>query len=260
LWLEGVRRRGYLTNQTDLAGIMMHRLLAALALLVALAGCAAPPAPRPLPPAPEASGLSPEVRARADAAVRRFASVVAAVEPVAERECRTLRTQGSCDFQIVVDDRPGQPPNAFQTLDRRGRPVIAFTIPLIATVENEDELAFIMSHEAAHHLLGHIDQARVHAETGALVLGRLVTLSGGNADTIRSAEEVGALLGARRFSKEFELEADALGTVLTARAGYDPLRGARFFERLPDPGNRFLGTHPPNAARLEVVRQVAANL
>jgi predicted Zn-dependent protease len=238
----------------------MHRLLAALALLVALAGCAAPPAPRPVPPTPDAAGLSPEVRARADAAVRRFASVVATVEPVAERECRAIRAAGSCDFQIVVDDRPGQPPNAFQTLDRRGRPVIAFTIPLIATVQNDDELAFIMSHEAAHHLLGHIDQARVHAETGALVLGRLVTLSGGDADTIRSAEEVGAILGARRFSKEFELEADALGTVLTARAGYDPLRGARFFERLPDPGNRFLGTHPPNAARLEVVRRVAAGL
>lgn len=238
----------------------MHRLFAALVLLVALAGCAAPPGPRPMPPAPETSGASPEVRARAEAAVRRFASVAATVEPVAERECRALRPRGNCDFQIVVDDRPGQPPNAFQTLDRRGRPVIAFTIPLIATVGNDDELAFIMSHEAAHHLLGHIDQARVHAETGALMLGRLVTLSGGDADTVRSAEEVGAMLGARRFSKEFELEADALGTVIAARAGYDPLRGARFFERLPDPGNRFLGTHPPNAARLAVVRRVAAGL
>jgi predicted Zn-dependent protease len=77
---------------------------------------------------------------------------------------------------------------------------------------------------------------------------------------VRSAEEVGALLGARRFSKEFELEADALGTLIAARAGYDPVRGARFFERLPDPGNRFLGTHPPNAARLETVRRVAATL
>jgi hypothetical protein len=32
-------------------------------------------------------------------------------------------------------------------------------------------------------------------------------------------------VGARRYSKAFELEADALGTVIAARAGYDPLRG-----------------------------------
>lgn len=41
---------------------------------------------------------------------------------------------------------------------------------------------------------------------------------------------------------------------------YDPLRGAEFFTRIPDPGNRFLGTHPPNAARLETVRRTAAAL
>ncbi|RBI82607.1 peptidase M48 [Rhodosalinus halophilus] len=238
----------------------MRRLLFALLLLLSLAACAVPQAPPPSPARSPSTAHASELRDRAEAAVRRFAAVVETVEPVAERECRAIRPRGHCDFRIVVDDRPGQPPNAFQTLDRFGRPVIAFTVPLITAVENEDELAFIMSHEAAHHLLGHIDRTRASAATGALVFGQLVTLSGGDAETVRSAEEVGALLGARRFSKEFELEADALGTLIAARAGYDPVRGARFFERLPDPGNRFLGTHPPNAARLETVRRVAATL
>ena len=57
-----------------------------------------------------------------------------------------------------------------------------------------------------------------------------------------------------------ELEADALGTIIAHEAGFDPLRGAAFFERIPDPGNQFLGTHPPNAARIETVRRVAASL
>jgi len=56
------------------------------------------------------------------------------------------------------------------------------------------------------------------------------------------------------------LEADRLGTVITARAGFNPVRGAEFFNRIPDPGNRFLGTHPPNAARMEIVRRTAAGL
>lgn len=48
--------------------------------------------------------------------------------------------------------------------------------------------------------------------------------------------------------------------MITRRAGYDPLRGAEFFTRIPDPGDQFLGTHPPNAQRIDVVRQTMANL
>ncbi|MDP5361691.1 MAG: M48 family metalloprotease, partial [Paracoccaceae bacterium] len=74
------------------------------------------------------------------------------------------------------------------------------------------------------------------------------------------AQRLGASVGARTYSKEFELEADALGSRIAAAAGFDPLRGAEFFFRIPDPGDRFLGTHPPNAERLRTVRQVAASL
>lgn len=45
-----------------------------------------------------------------------------------------------------------------------------------------------------------------------------------------------------------------------ALAGYDPLRGAAFFVRIPDPGDQFLGTHPRNAQRIETVRRTAAAL
>ncbi len=55
-----------------------------------------------------------------------------------------------------------------------------------------------------------------------------------------------------------ELEADQMGTILAWEAGFDPLRGAQFFNRLPDPGDDFLGTHPPNAQRLQIVRQTMA--
>ena len=54
--------------------------------------------------------------------------------------------------------------------------------------------------------------------------------------------------------------ADKLGTIITHKAGYNPVRGAEFFTRIADPGNRFLGTHPPNAARIDTVRQTAATL
>ncbi|MGL5009669.1 MAG: M48 family metalloprotease, partial [Paracoccaceae bacterium] len=67
-------------------------------------------------------------------------------------------------------------------------------------------------------------------------------------------------VGARSYSQDFELEADALGAEIAFRAGFDPVTGSGFFDRLPDPGDRFLGSHPPNAARKELVRQVTARL
>ena len=77
---------------------------------------------------------------------------------------------------------------------------------------------------------------------------------------INSAQQIGATVGARTYSKNFELEADALGTRIAHSAGFDPLRGAQFFFRIPDPGDRFLGTHPANGDRLKTVQRVAAGL
>ncbi|MEM6888345.1 MAG: M48 family metalloprotease [Pseudomonadota bacterium] len=195
-----------------------------------------------------------------EGAVRSFTNIVRVVEPVAERECRA-RTQGvNCDFRVLVDDRPGMPANAFQTLDSSGRPIIAFTVALLEDARNDDELAFVMGHEAAHHIRGHIPRQQQNAVAGAVIAGSLAVLLGGTQEAVESAQRSGAQVGARTYSKEFELEADALGTIIAARAGYDPVRGAEFFNRIPDPGNRFLGSHPPNAQRIETVRRTAAGL
>ena len=235
-----------------------------VAAFAALAACDVAPvtqAPVPSQPRAEQPRMSEqEARSRAGVAARQFVAVVETVEPVAERECRRLAPGANCDFQIVVDDRMGLPPNAFQTVDRNGRPILAFNLALIASVENADELAFVMGHEAAHHVLGHLGRTQQNAAVGATILSGLVALGGADAAVVQSAEQIGASLGARTYSKEFELEADRLGTIITARAGYNPVRGAQFFNKIPDPGNRFLGSHPPNAARMDIVRRTAAAL
>ncbi|MFZ5964193.1 M48 family metallopeptidase [Thalassococcus sp. BH17M4-6] len=233
-------------------------------MISALAACEPlpPQAPQPSPSqdtratdAPPRSNA--DLRQRAEIAARNFVQVVETVEPVAESECRRVAPRMNCDFLIVVDDRPGQAPNAFQTLARDGRPIVAFNLALIASVDNADELAFVMGHEAAHHILGHLTRMQQNAAVGAVIFSGLASMSGANAASVRTAEELGAAVGARTYSKDFELEADRLGTIITKRAGYDPIRGAAFFTRLPDPGNKFLGTHPPNSARIDIVRRTA---
>jgi Zn-dependent protease with chaperone function len=190
-------------------------------------------------------------------AVANFRRVVAQVEPVAERECQRRAPDLNCDFKIVVESNPRLPPNAYQTLDSSGRPIIGFTQALIRDARNRDELAFVLGHEAAHHIERHLQKQRDSAVGGA-ILGGLV--AAGLGLDVDAGQQLGGTVGARAYSKQNELEADALGTVITKRAGYNPVRGAQFFTRIPDPGDRFLGTHPPNAARIDTVRRVNSQL
>ncbi|TNC74644.1 M48 family metalloprotease [Rubellimicrobium roseum] len=234
---------------------MRLRPLAVLAACLLLAACGVPGG-RPVPVRPD-----PAVVADGQGQARAFLEVVDRVEPVAEAECARRNRSANCDFLILVDDRPGMPPNAFQTLDPQGRPVLAFTVALIAQVRNADELALVMAHEASHHIAGHLARQDRYASVGAAVFGQLASRqAGATAESIRQAQLVGAQVAARSYSKEFELEADRLGTRVTAQAGFDPLRGALFFLRLPDPGNRFLGTHPSNGERMAVIQAEAAAL
>lgn len=71
---------------------------------------------------------------------------------------------------------------------------------------------------------------------------------------------MGASVGARAYSKDYELQADRLGAIIAWDAGYDPEKGAQFFLRIADPGDTFLGTHPANAARIALVRKTVAQL
>lgn len=224
------------------------RLPLLAAVLMSLGGCVSTYAP---PPALPQATVQPVQPARA--AAENFLTVVSRVEPVAEGYCREVGVARNCDFRIVVDDRPGQPPNAFQTLDRQGRPVIGFTLALIADARNPDELAFVLGHEAAHHIAGHIPKRQDQALSGALLAGVLAQASGLSPEEVKAAQDMGAEVAARSYSKEFELQADALGAEIALVAGYDPIRGTGFFDRLPDPGDKFLGSHPPNAQRKALV-------
>lgn len=237
----------------------MRRPAIPLTFAAILAGCISTgpdytAAPSTLPSAPATPPLSPAV------AQANFSAVLARMEPVIEGECRA-RTRGvNCDYRISVLNRPGEPPNAYQSLDGSGRPIIAFNNALIAEARNQDELAFVMGHEAAHHIAGHIPKQQQTALAGGLAGGLLAAAIGADPSTIDLAQNIGAGFGARVYSKDHELEADGLGTVLACGAGYNPVRGAAFFTRIPDPGDKFLGSHPSNGRRAATVQSVAAQI
>lgn len=229
-------------------------------LCLALAGCVTTTQQSPAPNSQRQSQAQSAPKLSSGAAARNFRTVVARVEPVAERECRARTNNVNCDFDIRIDERANQPPNAFQTLSKSGRPIIVFNVGLIGEARNQDELAFVLGHEASHHIRQHIAKQQQSAVAGALIAGVLASIGGAGDAGIQTAQDLGGTVGARAFSKDMELEADSLGAVIAHRAGYDPRRGAEFFFRIPDPGDRFLGTHPPNAERRRAVNRVASQL
>lgn len=238
----------------------MNTLTKILAGLLLLTGCVE--TAEPLAQAPVALSQDTIPRLHPSTAVENFKTAIRRIEPRAERLCADrLRGQQSCDYRILVDDRPDQPPGAFQTIGSDGRPLLVVTEQLIFDTRNIDEIAFVVSHEAAHHIAQHLAKKRRSAMTGALLLQTAAILVGAqSAQTVSNAGDVGAFLGNRAYSKEFELEADQLGAVIAHNAGFDAVRGAAFFTRIPDPGDQFLGTHPPNASRIETVRRAIAGL
>lgn len=238
---------------------MTGRIAVLLAAALMVAGCvpsgtATAPQQAALPVTTTGSQLTPSQ------AARNFVTVVERVEPLAEQMCREHGRAKNCDFRIVIDDRPNQPANAFQMLDDNGQPILGFTLALIADARNPDEIAFVLGHEASHHILGHIPATQRSAMSGAILGGILAAASGGDQAAIEAGQQMGATLGARGYSKDYELQADALGAEIAIRAGYDAVKGAAFFDRLPDPGNKFLGSHPATAQRKAVVRRVQARL
>ncbi|MGO9242466.1 MAG: M48 family metallopeptidase [Bryobacteraceae bacterium] len=159
-------------------------------------------------------------------------------------------------FKVVQDDSI----NAFAL---PGGPLYVHT-GLLRAAENEAQLAGVLAHELSHIVLRHgTHQASRTAalQLPALLLGSAVGRSGGLAGVLN---QIGIGLGANSvllgFSRSMESEADLLGEYTMAKAGYNPLELARFFEKLEAQRSsqnglvaRFLSDHPSPGNRIQAI-------
>jgi Zn-dependent protease with chaperone function len=211
------------------------------------------------------------------AAAARFDRVVSRVKPVAMAFCQQEAAKSGakpCDLPVFVDTKMPVA-NAYHTRDDQDRPFVAFTVPMLMQIENDDELAFILGHEYGHHIADHIEKSRQQALAGAIIMGALTATSqayasqgnpyrytGGDSAEMQRNMQLGAAVGQKAYSQSYELESDVLATYITKQAGYDPVKGAKFFARpaaaRTSNGNlSFWGTHPPDAKRLATVIETA---
>lgn len=225
-------------------------LLAITALL--LGACVDQPTTTPRP-------VAPVVSTDLGTASARYARVTARVEPVAEQICRSFHADkpaSFCDFQFALRNDPNEPANAFQSIGPDGRPLITFNSNMLKQVQNDDELAFVMAHEAGHQTAKHLIKSRNNQLLGGAVIGLLVGLGGG--DT-RVGVNIGTQIGGLAYSKKFELQADTIAVHITDRAGYNAERGVKELARTGG-SNSFLSTHPASGQRVANAQAVLADI
>ena len=142
---------------------------------------------------------------------------------------------------------------------------------LISAVRNEAELAGVLAHEIAHVAERHGTEQATKAYGAQAGVGILAQLLGGRDRRLGVPEQIIGSLGVNaafmKFSRDAEHEADRVGAQIMARAGYDPMAMATFFDLLqaqrrsnPNAVAKFFSSHPPASDRSARIRGYASQL
>jgi predicted Zn-dependent protease len=138
-----------------------------------------------------------------------------------------------------------------------GGKIVVYT-GIVPVAQNDAGLATVLGHEVAHATAEHVAERleRQHLTGAAAAI-----IAGGVAFTPSQYVQVLALLGAGdslRFSRSQESEADHIGLVYMARAGYDPHQAVAFWKRMLRASKgkeppEFISDHPSDAHRVQRV-------
>lgn len=131
---------------------------------------------------------------------------------------------------------------------------------ILPICQNEAGLAVVMSHEIAHALARHGGE-RMSQETLVSGVSNVVNWAMRNRTSAVTQQRVAQAFGIASkygvvlpYSRKHESEADHMGMILMARAGYDPREAPLFWQRFGQAQSgeqpiEFLSTHPADARR-----------
>jgi predicted Zn-dependent protease len=141
---------------------------------------------------------------------------------------------------------------------------IAVYTGIIPIAGSEAGLAAVMGHEIAHATSRHgaqrLFQSSILQTALAGAQWSMGEMSPQQRTTIMALLGAGAQYGVLLpFSREHETEADQIGLLYMARAGYDPRESIGFWERMAEAGGgnqppEFASTHPSHGTRVETLK------
>jgi beta-barrel assembly-enhancing protease len=157
------------------------------------------------------------------------------------------------------------------------REINAFALPggpmyvnrgMIEAAKNEGEVAGVVAHELSHVALRHGTAQATKAtpyEVGTIAGAILGAIVGGNVgNVIAQGTQFGLGAAFLRYSREYEKQADLLGSQIMARSGYDPRDMASMFKTIEQQGGsggpQWLSDHPNPGNRYEYITKEAQSL
>jgi predicted Zn-dependent protease len=142
---------------------------------------------------------------------------------------------------------------------------IAVYSGIFPLTQDDNGLAVVLAHEVSHALAHH--GAERMSRSMLMQLGEAGLLAAVSAGKPEAVQATGALLGLGAqlgvelpFSREQESEADHIGLVLMAKAGYDPAKAVDFWQRMTEYGKgkeppAFLSDHPSSSDRVAAIQR-----
>ena len=161
------------------------------------------------------------------------------------------------EFNVIQDDKQQ---NAWCM---PGGKVAVYT-GILPITQNENGLAVVMAHEIAHAVAKHgserMSQGLVQQLGGQALSAALSTNAPATQELALQAFGVGSQLGLLRYGRNQESEADHLGLIFMALAGYNPDGAIAFWQRMDARANgasppEFLSTHPSNGTRIADIQR-----
>ena len=184
------------------------------------------------------------------------------VQRVSKRLAETAEAQFHPGYQwqtTVIDD-----PKTVNAWCMPGGKIAVYS-GIFPITQDENGLAVVLAHEISHALAHH--GAERLSRTQLMQLGEAGLLAAVQANKPGAAQMTGAALGLGAqlgvelpFSRQQESEADHIGLVLMAKAGYDPATAVDFWQRMltyskgKEPP-AFLSDHPSSEQRIADIKR-----
>jgi len=133
---------------------------------------------------------------------------------------------------------------------------------ILPITQTDAGLAVVMGHEIAHAIARHSAERmsqELAAQAGGSVIGA-ATSNKSSANIIGALYGVGGQLALLKYGRDQETEADRLGLVFMAMAGYDPNTAVTFWQRMSAQKTgggtpELLSTHPADATRIANIQK-----
>lgn len=136
---------------------------------------------------------------------------------------------------------------------------------ILPKTKNEVGMAVVIGHEIAHVVARHSAERysqQVAAQYGGAILGAVL---GGSSATVQNGVSllygIGGQIMLLKYSRNQEYEADELGLIFMAMAGYNPNEAITFWERMTADKAKgvsdFMSTHPSDEKRIARLKEIA---